>query len=286
MKKKETLKHLDIQLFLSEMEQIRAQLKENEEKCRIVQSDLETTAADFEKTKTEYDRLEKELEKLEEEIQKAREETTEKTLKKQQLENQIELLKEQIHSAHMNDAHYDQRAQTVLAELENREKSRQELLQEQEEIDAQMNRQKTLEDEAGAALLEVQSRIADLSAEIEQHQNEVMEVLSSRASTKAKIQKYDTMLEQIQVVHPLRGVDHRNGEGLLGPRVGGGGTSQQGQTEQETGGEGKHAFHVGSSFLCVLTNTHLRGDNNCGFVNRCFCENYNKAYFSTYKKIS
>src|SRR5699024_5781034 len=53
LKKKETLKQLDIQMFLTEMERIRSQMKENEEKCRIVQSDLETTAADFEKTKTE-----------------------------------------------------------------------------------------------------------------------------------------------------------------------------------------------------------------------------------------
>ena len=109
LKKKETLKQLDIQMFLTEMERIRSQMKENEEKCRIVQSDLETTAADFEKTKTEYDRLEKELEKLEEEIQKAREETTEKTLKKQQLENQIHILQEQINSARQNDIHYQER---------------------------------------------------------------------------------------------------------------------------------------------------------------------------------
>ena len=65
LKKKERLKQLDIQMFLTEMERIRKQLKETEGKYQIVQSDLEDTAKDFETTKTEYERLEKELEKLE-----------------------------------------------------------------------------------------------------------------------------------------------------------------------------------------------------------------------------
>ena len=46
---------------------------------------------------------------------------------------------------------------------------------------------------------EVQSRIASLSDGIEKNKSDIIELLNSRASTKAKIQKYDTMLEQIQV---------------------------------------------------------------------------------------
>ena len=199
LKKKEELKTYDINMFLLETERIQEQIADIEEKLTNTRAELGEAGQQYDAMKAEYDAVEEQMDSIDASIEKAKSQLNETNLLKQQLENQIELLKEQIHSSHMNDAHYDQRAQTVLAELENREKSRQELLQEQEEIDAQMNRQKTLEDEAGAALLEVQSRIADLSAEIEQHQNEVMEVLSSRASTKAKIQKYDTMLEQIQV---------------------------------------------------------------------------------------
>ena len=66
-------------------------------------------------------RLEEQMDNIDASIEKAKSQLNETSLLKQQLENQIELLKEQIHSAHMNDAHYDQRAQTVLAELENRE---------------------------------------------------------------------------------------------------------------------------------------------------------------------
>ena len=174
LKKKEELKTYDINMFLLETERIQEQIADIEEKLTNTRAELGEAGQQYDAMKAEYDAVEEQMDNIDASIEKAKSQLNETNLLKQQLENQIELLKEQIHSAHMNDAHYDQRAQTVLAELENREKSRQELLQEQEEIDAQMNRQKTLEDEAGAALLEVQSRIADLSAEIEQHQNEVM----------------------------------------------------------------------------------------------------------------
>src|SRR5699024_8734463 len=120
LKKKETLKQLDIQMFLAEMERIRSQMKETEGKYKIVQSDLEETAKNFKPTRTEYDRLEKELEKLEEEIQAAREESTEKTLKKQQLENQIHILQEQINFGRQRDIQYEDRMKNLEEDLEKR----------------------------------------------------------------------------------------------------------------------------------------------------------------------
>ena len=196
LKKKETLKHLDIQLFLSEMEQIRAQLKENEEKCRIVQSDLETTAADFEKTKTEYDRLEKELEKLEEEIQKAREETTEKTLKKQQLENQIHILQEQINSARQNDIHYQERKDSLEEELKKRRDEAENCLEEKKDLEQKVkNFEKSLE-EVQTEFKEAAMEIHKLEETVEKGKNEIIEILNLRASTKGKLQRYDAMMEQ------------------------------------------------------------------------------------------
>ena len=196
LKKKETLKHLDIQLFLSEMEQIRAQLKENEEKCRIVQSDLETTAADFEKTKTEYDRLEKELEKLEEEIQKAREETTEKTLKKQQLENQIHILQEQINSARQNDIHYQERKDSLEEELKKGRDEAENCLEEKKDLEQKVkNFEKSLE-EVQTEFKEAAMEIHKLEETVEKGKNEIIEILNLRASTKGKLQRYDAMMEQ------------------------------------------------------------------------------------------
>lgn len=60
---------------------------------------MEETCKSLDVTKSEYEKLEQELEELEQEIQKAREVTTRKTLEKQNLENRIHLLQEQIRSA-------------------------------------------------------------------------------------------------------------------------------------------------------------------------------------------
>ena len=100
---------------------------------------------------------------------------------------------------HMNDAHYDQRARTIASEIEAREGQLDELKREEEELKRQLDEQTRLENQAKAELINVQSRIASVTASMEQHKEEIMELLNNRASTKAKIQKYDTMLEQIQV---------------------------------------------------------------------------------------
>ena len=196
LKKKEELKQLDIQMFLTEMERIRKQIKETEGKYQIVQSDLEETAKDFETTKTEYDRLEKELEKLEEEIQAAREETTEKTLKKQQLENQIHILKEQINSARQSDIQYRERQENLEKELEKRREEARSCQEEKAELEEKIKTFQDSLEETQGAFKDAAMEIHKLEEKVERDKNEIIEILNLRASTKGKLQRYDTMMEQ------------------------------------------------------------------------------------------
>lgn len=196
LKKKERLKQLDIQMFLSEMERIRRQLKETEKKYYIVQSDLETTAKDFETTKTEYDRLEKELEKLEKEIQASREESTEKTLKKQQLENQIHILREQINSARQSDVQFQERQKNLEAELEKRREEAGNCQKEKAELEEKIRTFQKVLEEAQGDFKDIAIEIHKLEEKVESGKNEIIEILNLRASTKGKLQRYDTMMEQ------------------------------------------------------------------------------------------
>lgn len=196
LKKKEELKQLDIRMFLTEMERIRRQMKEADGKYQIVQEDLEETAKEFETTKTEYDRLEKELERLEEEIQGAREEATEKTLKKQQLENQIHILEEQIHSARQSDIQYQERQKNLEEELEKRREEAGNCRLEKAELEEKIKAfQKSME-EVQAAFKDAAMEIHKLEEKVEGGKNEIIEILNLRASTKGKLQRYDTMMEQ------------------------------------------------------------------------------------------
>lgn len=199
LKKKEALKQLDIQMFLVEMARIREQLKAVEEKYEIAQSDLEETCKSFDVTKTEYENLEKELEILETEIQKSREQSTQKTLEKQSLENQIHLLQEQIHSAKQNETQYQERAVALDVDIDKRKKEEQGYLEEQSQLEEKAAEFSRVQSQAQEAFKAIAIEIHNLEEAIESGKNEIIEILNQRASIKGKLQRYDTMMEQISI---------------------------------------------------------------------------------------
>lgn len=186
-------------MFLVEMARIREQLKAVEEKYEIAQSDLEETCKSFDVTKTEYENLEKELEILETEIQKSREQSTQKTLEKQNLENQIHLLQEQIHSAKQNETQYQERAVALDADIDKRKKEEQGYLEEQSQLEEKAAEFSRVQSQAQEAFKEIAIEIHNLEEAIESGKNEIIEILNQRASIKGKLQRYDTMMEQISI---------------------------------------------------------------------------------------
>ena len=199
LKKKEELKTYDINMFLLETARIKEQISTLEEKIGAAKEELDEAGCQYDGMKQEYEAVEEQVDVIDESIEKAKSQLNETTMLKQQLENQIALLKEQIHSAHMNDEHYDQRADAIENEVAERRQKLSELEKEQREIHSSLEDRKRIENAAYEELIEVQTRIATLTDRIEKNKSDIMELLSSRASTKAKIQKYDTMLEQIDV---------------------------------------------------------------------------------------
>lgn len=199
LKKKEDLKQLDIQMFLLEMARIREQLKSVEDKYEIAQSDLEETCKNFDVTKTEYENLEKELEALEEKIQKSREQSTQKTLEKQTLENQIHLLKEQIHSAKQNETQYQERTLALESDIDKRKKEEERYLEEKSQLEEKKVEFLKVQSQAQEAFKGIAIEIHNLEEAIEAGKNEIIEILNQRASIKGKLQRYDTMLEQISI---------------------------------------------------------------------------------------
>lgn len=199
LKKKEELKHLDVNMFLVETSYIREQLREVEEKYRIAQDELDKTQEIFEQTKTEYDEIEKELEELDTRIQEAREQSNQNALKKQQLENNIQILREQIRAAHQSDQHYQERIAFIEQELSRREEEIKTHLKEKEELERNIkevsDKQKVQQEKSG----KLRSEMELCSREIEDGKNEIIEILNQRASTKGKMQRYDAMLEQIGI---------------------------------------------------------------------------------------
>ena len=199
LKKKEALKRYDINMFLLEDARLKTEIASYDEKIQIAQDELSATNAQYDSTKAEYETIELQSDEIEHALETAKRQLSETTLLKQQLEGQIELLKEQINTARMNDEHLAQRSCAIVAELEERERKLLALSDEKEELEKLIADMTAKREAMQGELFRIQTRIAELAGVVEDGQNNLIELLSNRASTRAKIQKYDTMMEQIQV---------------------------------------------------------------------------------------
>ena len=197
--KREALKELDVNLFLTENEHTEGLLKELEEKTKTAERQLQETGGAYEKTKEEYDRLEKELESLEEKMESLREETQGKALQKQQLEGQINVLNEQLSAGEQNREHYESRLLSIAEELSKKEEAKKEQQEEGELLKEKTSEMKKKMKKQEEALSNVQENIRECSAAVEDGKNEIIEILNTRATTKGKAQRFDTMMEQIGI---------------------------------------------------------------------------------------
>lgn len=199
LKKKETLKEVEVHIFLLEMEQIREQSERLEQTCKITEGDMKETSEAFENTKLEYERIEKELEGIEGRIDEAKEEASASRLKKQQMKGRMEVLKEQVRSARASSRHYQERMDSIGKELSSRQEEEQAVLREKEELDVQLSQARKVQLEAEENLLHIQQSIRDSQSNMENSKNEIIALLNQRSSIKGKIQRYDAMTEQIQI---------------------------------------------------------------------------------------
>ena len=118
---------------------------------------------------------------------------------KQQAESQIQVLEEQIRTAKMSDSHYDQRLLAITKELKEYQEQKAAFAKEQEQLGEKISGAKIEERQAEENLKEIQTQIAELLVAVEEKKNDTMQLLENRASTKAKLQHYDTMMEQTKV---------------------------------------------------------------------------------------
>ncbi|MBS6203107.1 MAG: chromosome segregation protein SMC [Firmicutes bacterium] len=199
LKYKEELKALDVNVFLMESEKTRAQLKDTDEKYGIAAGDLKETSQKYEGIKEEYDRIAAKIEELEKSMEEDRAKLTDTSVMRGKLEGEIAVLQEKIRSIHSNEAHLQNRRETLTGEITARNLDREKLLSERAGIDARLFELSSKRDRAAADLKGVQEHIAELNASIEAGKNAIISNLNERAQIKTRIGRQDTMLEQAQI---------------------------------------------------------------------------------------
>ena len=197
--KRESLKELDVNMFLLEYEHTGNLIRELEEKTRIAENQLQEAKDAHSRTKEEYERLEKSLEELNQRMDALREESRDRAIRKQQLSGEINVLHEQILAGEQNDSHYRSRLLTIQEDTEKKSADRGELEEQRADLQAKLREiSKELSDEQ-EKLDNIQSNIEECTQAVEDGKNEIIEILNSRANTKGKAQRFDAMMEQLDI---------------------------------------------------------------------------------------
>lgn len=197
--KRDSLRELDVNMFLLESRQTEKDLLVLREKNETASAQLEDTNREYQQTKVEYDRLEQELEELNRQMDELREKTQQNALQKQHLEGQINVLNEQIQAALQSDTHFKNRLEIVEEDLKQRQQARSEVEEEKGSLHTIVKEaQKRLTDQEDR-LHTVQEQISQCESAVEDGKNEIIEILNSRATTKGKAQRFDTLMEQVGI---------------------------------------------------------------------------------------
>ncbi len=199
LRKKEELKTLDVNVFLLENVRVTEQLKEVDEKLTIASGDLAETTGKYESIKEEYERIQNRIEELDTQIEAARATLTDTGVMRSKLEGEINVLKEQIHSAEGNEEHLQSRIRSIGEQLAERDKEREKILLEKQEIDEKLAALEEERSQARTLLETTQSGIETLNNHIESGKNTIIEALNNRATIKSKLGRFDTMLEQVNI---------------------------------------------------------------------------------------
>jgi len=199
LRKKEELKSLDINVFLLENKRLREQLASAEEKYNLASTELGETGEKYEGIKEEYERIQQEIESLDVAIEAAREQLTDTGLMRGKLEGEINVLKEQINSAHGSENHLNNRKAALEEEIAGKEQEKQDILTDKKDTDTQVQEIAEAAAKAKADLEAIQNKITELNNNIEAGKNTIIGELNQRATIKSKMGRFDTMMEQINI---------------------------------------------------------------------------------------
>ena len=196
---KEELKLCDTNLFLMDTDIISRQLEEAAKRRSLLAGDMEDTRKESGRLKEEYEQLEQGLADLEGQIASDRQELNQETVSKGSLEGRINVLNEQIHTEEMNEEHLESRRTVITGELEVRKGQLSSYEEEYGRMVSQVTDARERQEQAQARLNSQDELIRNLDESIEAAKGVIIQSLNEKASLTARRQRYETMLEQINL---------------------------------------------------------------------------------------
>ncbi len=196
---KEELKKLDINAFLLDVDQNKEQLKDYEEKLNIVEEDSTRLRQEYDQAKEEYELIEAKLEAYNTKLDETKNEIHEKKLTNQKHEGEINVISQQIISYKQSEENVNEQYERVVADLKNYSEQLSKLYEVKSELDEKLDNADDVLDEATTSYDDLKNTITGKEAEIESSKSDIIEFLNEGGTLKAKVGRYDTMLESLNL---------------------------------------------------------------------------------------
>lgn len=196
---KEELKTYDINMFLIETKSVKEQLELVEERNLIANNDLKESKTNYNSFKEQYHQLEVAIEESSVKIEMTNSYINEVDIKKNKLEGEINLQKEQINSMNLKEETFNSRIQSIKNNIADSDEEFDKLLKEKEQINEGLELLRVRQENESENLSSVKNALNTLEKEIENNKALIIELLNEKSLIKTKGQRYETLLEQIQI---------------------------------------------------------------------------------------
>lgn len=195
---KERLKKYEVNIFINESDKLNESIDEIKKKDIILKDHIDGLREENQGLKLQYNECHQEIEKLELKINEYKEAQTESTLKKGKQENRISLIQEQMTNLHNHCLRMETSNEGLINKLEGVIKERDEYAKKLEELSADYEAKEIVLNKQQNELDSLQQNMMDNEQAIDQIQGNRIERLNEITNVKTKIQRYSTMLENIE----------------------------------------------------------------------------------------
>ena len=196
---RDNLKEHEVNMFLMDYDRIHDSSKEVNDKLEIASHDLEDTTKEYESTKEEYTKLEEDLEKRNSVIDENKAKLSDDKVNIEKLDGEIKVLNEQLVSFNINNTHYSERIKGLEDDLQNRKEELEEANKNLADCDAKMLELGKVRDGITKNFSELSSQVQEYSTQTEEIQNEIYELMNNKSDYKTKIERVETLLEQVNI---------------------------------------------------------------------------------------
>ncbi|MCR5674439.1 MAG: chromosome segregation protein SMC [Lachnospiraceae bacterium] len=197
LKTREELKTMDVNLFLVENAQVRAQIDDFSKKHEIAVSDFDETSELYEEAKNEHEELLKKVEELNASIDQASASKNDASVTREKLQGEINVLKARIEHGGADEEHFRNRIADVKKQIDEKCALRDELLEKKKSIDEEAGELRKKRTDAAEALAKISDRRQAMNHAIDETNARKYAALNERAEIQSRLSALQTRQEEI-----------------------------------------------------------------------------------------